>query len=94
MEKVGLREANIHFAKYVKKVKEGTEVMLTDRGKPIAIISPISRRDDPIEERLDQLERKGILKRASAGKLKLHNPVTLRGRDLSLMISESREEEG
>lgn len=92
MERVGLREANIHFAKYVKMVKEGNEIMLTDRGKPIAIIQPVVRKANPVEERLLILERRGVLKKASSKKLRLHRLINLRGRTLSAMVSENREE--
>ena len=92
MDKVGLREANIHFARYVKKVKGGTEILLTDRGKPIAVISPISRKEEPLEERLRMLEKMGILRMASAGKLKLHKLMDLPGKGLSAIVCEGREE--
>jgi len=91
MEKVGLREANIHFARYVRKVKGGAEILLTDRGKPIAIISPISKKEEPLEERLRMLEKRGILRMASPGKLKLHKLMDLPGKGLSRIVSEERE---
>jgi len=92
MERVGLREANICFAKYIKKVKGGKEILLTDRGKPVAIVSPFMRMEDPLEERLQMLEKRGILKRASAGKLKLHTLIELPGRKISEIVQENREE--
>lgn len=92
MEKVGLREANIHFARYVKRVKGGAEILLTDRGKPFAIISPIGQKDEPLEERLRMLEKRGILRMAAAGKLKLPKLMDLPGKDLSRIVSEAREE--
>ncbi len=92
MEKVGLREANIHFARYVKKVKGGTEILLTDRGKPIAIITPLRKKEEPLEERLRMLERMGILKTASPGNLKLHKLMNLPGKGLSRIVCEGREE--
>ena len=39
--RLGLREANQHFARTIKAVRSGQEVVLTDRGRPIAIIKPI-----------------------------------------------------
>ena len=39
--KLGLREANQHFSKAIKAVRAGREVILTDRGQPIAVIKPI-----------------------------------------------------
>jgi prevent-host-death family protein len=39
--KMGLREANQRFSKAIKAVKAGEEVVLTERGKPIAVITPM-----------------------------------------------------
>jgi prevent-host-death family protein len=38
--KLGLREANQRFSKVIKAVRAGKEVVLTDRGCPIAVIKP------------------------------------------------------
>jgi prevent-host-death family protein len=38
---VGLRDANQRFSKIVKAVRDGEEVLLTDRGKPFARAVPI-----------------------------------------------------
>ena len=39
--KLGLREANQHFSKAIKAVRGGKEVILTERGRPIAIIKSV-----------------------------------------------------
>ena len=39
---MGLREANQKFSKAIKAVKSGREVVLTERGKPIAVIKPLA----------------------------------------------------
>ncbi len=39
--RMGLREANQKFSKAIKAVKAGREVVLTERGKPIAVIKPL-----------------------------------------------------
>jgi len=91
VERVGLREANIHFAKYIKKVKEGKKILLTDRGKPIAVVSPFAKKEKPIEGRLRLMEERGILKRA-AGKIKLRILIDVPGREVSRIVSENREE--
>ena len=91
MERVGLREANIHFAKYIKKVKEGKKILLTDRGKPIAVVSPFATKEEPMEGRLRLMEERGILKRA-AGKIKLRTLINLPGKEVSRIVSENREE--
>ena len=39
--KLGLREANQQFSRAIRAVRAGREVVLTDRGRPIAVIVPI-----------------------------------------------------
>ena len=39
--KMGLREANQNFSKAIKAIKSGKAIVLTERGKPIATITPI-----------------------------------------------------
>ncbi len=41
--RIGLREANQRFSKAIKAVKAGQEVILTERGKPIAVIKSLTK---------------------------------------------------
>ena len=43
--RMGLREANQSFSKAMKAVKQGKEVVLTERGKPIAVIKPLEPKE-------------------------------------------------
>jgi prevent-host-death family protein len=43
--RMGLREVNQRFSKAIKAVKAGKEVVLTERGKPIAVIRPLEQRE-------------------------------------------------
>src|SRR2546422_452317 len=52
--RMGLREANQHFSRAVKAVKAGQEVVLTERGKPIAVIRPL-RPTDPANAAIERL---------------------------------------
>ena len=44
---MGLREANQKFSRAVRAVKAGREVVLTERGKPIAVIKPLASTSAP-----------------------------------------------
>ena len=57
MKRFGLREANQKFSRLVRAVRAGEEVVLLDRGRPIARVVPVV---DPasIDERL---EARGLL---------------------------------
>jgi prevent-host-death family protein len=81
----------MHFSKYIKLVKKGREVILTERGVPIAAIRPVARQSDCLEDRLSALEDRGILRRGS-GELKLPPTVTLQGTALSRLVIDERAE--
>jgi prevent-host-death family protein len=39
---VGVRELKAHLSQYLAKVREGEEIIITDRGEPVARIQPVS----------------------------------------------------
>lgn len=88
---VGLREANMHFSKYLKLVREGQEVIVTERGKPVAVIKPLMKEVTP-EDKIKRLEEQGILRRAVKGRLPLGRTIAIEGKPLSETIIEGREE--
>lgn len=45
---MGLREANQRFSKAIKAVKAGHDVVLTERGVPVAVIRPLRRASTPL----------------------------------------------
>ena len=57
-------EAKSRFSKVISHVREGKTIKITYRGEPVAEIRPIQNAAQPIEERLDELERRGVLERA------------------------------
>ena len=67
MQTTSITELKNSLSAYLRNVKAGEEVLITDRGRPIARLVPISP-SDSIEERMDDLERRGLLKRGT-GKL-------------------------
>jgi prevent-host-death family protein len=38
---VGIRELRNHLSRYVDQVQEGQEIVITDRGKPVARMVPV-----------------------------------------------------
>lgn len=41
METVGIRELKAHLSRHLKRVRSGTRLIVTERGRSIATISPI-----------------------------------------------------
>ena len=41
MDTVGIRELKAHLSHHLKRVRSGTRLLVTERGRPIATISPV-----------------------------------------------------
>lgn len=54
---VGVREFKSHLSQYLARVRQGEEVIITDRGVPVARIEPVSRVELPAK--LQELVRTG-----------------------------------
>ena len=57
-QRVSLREVNQHLTQYVKAVEAGERIVITRRGKPVALLSPV-----PTEERRLSAEQEAALVR-------------------------------
>ena len=58
MRRVAISELKAKLSEYLKAVRAGEEVIVTDRGKPVARIAPISGPDET-DSRLRMLVRTG-----------------------------------
>jgi prevent-host-death family protein len=88
-------ELKAMLSEYLSKVKAGEEVMVTDRGKPIAKIVPIRGTEMVISPYLLSLERAGL---ARIGKASLPadfwtqpRPKDLKGQALQSLLKEREE---
>lgn len=43
---VGIRELRLNLSRYVARVREGTEVIVTDHGEPVARLGPLEEEED------------------------------------------------
>lgn len=91
--RMGLREANQHFSRAVKAVKAGREVVLTERGRPVAVIKPL-RAIDPAHDAIQRLASEGRLRLAPApGPIRRRGwkPLRTKGPPLSQTLREERD---
>ena len=65
-------EAKARFSEVLRRVREGDVVTVSYRGEPVAEIRPIPKGPTTIEERLDDLERRGVI----VGNGGLRRPLT------------------
>lgn len=54
-------EAKARFSEVLRHVREGRTVTISYRGEPVAELRPLRRESTDLEERLADLERRGIL---------------------------------
>lgn len=67
MKTAAITELKAKLSQYIDQVKAGAEVLITDRGRPVARLVPISTAGRP-REFLRRMEKQGIL-RLGSGKL-------------------------
>ena len=76
--RVGIRDAKMHLSKYLKMVQKGTEVIITDRGRPVGKIVPIQTKDLPIEDRIKRMEDQGLIeKKTGESRKRIPPPLPL-----------------
>jgi prevent-host-death family protein len=78
--RVGVREAKIDLSKLLKAVqKSGLEIVITDRGRPVRKLGPVSGEILTLEEKVEELERQGWIEpRVSVKYSFSHLPLPLR----------------
>ncbi len=89
MQRVGVRELRQNLSVYLRRVKSGEPLEVTERGQPVARLEPIVHHDDPIA----RLERQGRILRRGSGDLSKIRPLRLDlERPLSAILDELRED--
>jgi prevent-host-death family protein len=83
------------LSEYLAKVKAGEEVIITERGKPIAKIVPLPRNGPSISPHLQELARAGLVRLGSgklpAGFWKLPRPKDPKGLAVQALLEERAE---
>ena len=89
---VGIRDAKMHLSKYIKMVQKGTEVIITDRGRPVGKIVPIQKEDLTLEERIKVLEDRGLIeKQTTKHSKKIPSPIPVSDNIAQQLLKEDRE---
>lgn len=82
---VGVRELRNNLSRYLDRVREGEEVVVTDRGRAIARVLPIGA-----ERLLDRLVLEGIVTPARQPKGRGSQPIKTRGTVSDLVADQRR----
>ena len=92
MSTVGVKELKNRLTQYLRRTKQGEEVVVTERGRPIAVIQPIqaARQPESLEARLAVLAARGLVTLPAGRPRGRMRRVRVKGRPLSRTILEDR----
>jgi prevent-host-death family protein len=95
MNTAAVAELKASLSKFLAQVKGGREILITERGKPVAKLVPLTRDPSPFPPHLLDLERQGVV-RLGTGRLpdnfwKLPRPRDRKGRALKALMTEREE---
>ena len=66
MQIAAVSEIKASLSEYLGKVKAGEDIMITERGRPIARIVPLNR-DQQVIGHMEHLEKRGLVKIGCGG---------------------------
>ena len=92
MSTVGVRELKNRLTRYLRETKNGGEIVVTERGNPIAVIRSIRdvKRASSLEARLGALAAGGVVTLPKRKPRKGVHLVTVKGPPLSRTVLEDR----
>ncbi|RMH36223.1 MAG: type II toxin-antitoxin system prevent-host-death family antitoxin [Nitrospirae bacterium] len=92
MSAVGVKELKNRLTYFLQRTKQGEEIIVTERGKPIALLQPIktAQHAASIEARLARLAALGLVTQPSRRTRKTPKPIKIAGPPISQAILEDR----
>ncbi|HVA63798.1 MAG TPA: type II toxin-antitoxin system prevent-host-death family antitoxin [Terriglobales bacterium] len=89
---VGSRELKTRLGRYLRQVRAGQTLIVTDRGEPVAELRPLPKRQETEAATWARLVREGFVAPFKEGKPKPFTPIKIKGKSLSETIIEDRED--
>ncbi|HLE84228.1 MAG TPA: type II toxin-antitoxin system prevent-host-death family antitoxin [Thermoanaerobaculia bacterium] len=84
----GVRSVKDHLSEYLRRVRQGQRVVITDRGRPVAALVGIDEED--ASETAWRLVRQGLGEWGGGKPRGLPNPPRIRGRRAEEVVLEDR----
>ena len=86
---VGIRELKSHLSEYLRRIRAGETVVITDRGRPVGRIVPVAQ---PLEDRLEAMAQAGLILWSGRKLAPMAPVVRTRGeRTIANLLVEDRE---
>lgn len=89
---VGSRELKTRLGQYLRQVRGGRTIIVTDRGEPVAELRPLPKTKETKAEIWARLVREGRVAPFREGPLPHFEPIKIKGKPLSETIIEDRED--
>ncbi len=89
---IGSRELKTRLGTYLRRVREGETLVISDRGRPVAELRPMVKPASSLEARLQQLAAQGVITLGSGRPLRPFKPLRIKGPPLSQTVMEDRED--
>jgi prevent-host-death family protein len=87
---VGARELKTRLGTYLRRVREGERILVTDRGIPVAELRGLGAGSETREGRLQRLEAAGLVSRPARGLLAPLRAVRSSGASAAQAVVEDR----
>jgi prevent-host-death family protein len=88
---VGARELKTRLGTYLRRVREGRTLVVTDRGEPVAELRPFLS-DDTLPSALLELSTKGTVTLPTRDGLPAFRPIRSRAASVADAVGEDRED--
>lgn len=93
MQTVGVRELKNRLTRYLALIKEGERVIVTDRGRPVAVLGPVEGHDGRKPSKAHRaavLARRGLITLPQGSPDLRTRPVAIRGEPISRTVIRDR----
>jgi prevent-host-death family protein len=91
MISAGIKDIKNNLSRLLARVKAGEEILITERGRPVARIVQANQRDESIRTTLEPLVRKGLVAWPSRSILKERiTALEVSGKPVSDIVIEDR----
>jgi len=88
MKTAGIKDLKNRLSYYLREVKKGEKILITDRDQIIATILPVERGEE--DSRLLSLVKEGFASWRGGKPAGSHRPVKIEGRTVSEIVLEDR----
>ena len=89
MVSVGVRDLRNRLSKLLARVRGGERLIVTDRGRPVAVVSPAPANGR--DQRVEAMLRDGAMRWQGGKPRGLSSPPRIRGRQVSELVIQGRE---